>query len=51
VYLLARIHPRSPKRANMTSERKVVLITGASRGIGAQLSKAYQDIGRRGRQA
>jgi NAD(P)-dependent dehydrogenase (short-subunit alcohol dehydrogenase family) len=29
----------------MTSERKVVLITGASRGIGAQLSKAYRDIG------
>jgi NAD(P)-dependent dehydrogenase (short-subunit alcohol dehydrogenase family) len=29
----------------MTSERKVVVITGASRGIGAQLSKAYRDIG------
>jgi NAD(P)-dependent dehydrogenase (short-subunit alcohol dehydrogenase family) len=25
----------------MTPERKVVVITGASRGIGAQLSKAY----------
>jgi len=29
----------------MTSERKVVVITGASRGIGAQLSKAYRQIG------
>jgi NAD(P)-dependent dehydrogenase (short-subunit alcohol dehydrogenase family) len=29
----------------MISERKVVVITGASRGIGAQLSKAYRDIG------
>ena len=29
----------------MTSERKVVVITGASRGIGAQLSKAYRHIG------
>jgi NAD(P)-dependent dehydrogenase (short-subunit alcohol dehydrogenase family) len=29
----------------MTSERKVVVITGASRGIGAQMSKAYRDIG------
>jgi NAD(P)-dependent dehydrogenase (short-subunit alcohol dehydrogenase family) len=29
----------------MTSERKVVIITGASRGIGAQLSKAYRGIG------
>jgi NAD(P)-dependent dehydrogenase (short-subunit alcohol dehydrogenase family) len=29
----------------MTSELKVVVITGASRGIGAQLSKAYRDIG------
>jgi NAD(P)-dependent dehydrogenase (short-subunit alcohol dehydrogenase family) len=29
----------------MTSERKVVVITGASRGIGAQLSKAYKHIG------
>ena len=29
----------------MTPERKVVAITGASRGIGAQLSKAYRDIG------
>ena len=29
----------------MTPERKVVVITGASRGIGAQLSKAYRDIG------
>jgi NAD(P)-dependent dehydrogenase (short-subunit alcohol dehydrogenase family) len=29
----------------MTSERKVVIITGASGGIGAQLSKAYRDIG------
>jgi NAD(P)-dependent dehydrogenase (short-subunit alcohol dehydrogenase family) len=29
----------------MTSEQKVVVITGASRGIGAQLSKAYRDIG------
>src|ERR1700680_1148205 len=27
------------------SERKVVVITGASRGIGAQLSKAYRQIG------
>jgi NAD(P)-dependent dehydrogenase (short-subunit alcohol dehydrogenase family) len=29
----------------MTPERKVVVITGASRGIGAQLSKAYRHIG------
>jgi NAD(P)-dependent dehydrogenase (short-subunit alcohol dehydrogenase family) len=29
----------------MTSERKVVVITGASGGIGAQLSKAYRQIG------
>src|SRR3984957_6338421 len=29
----------------MTPERKVVVITGASRGIGAQLSKAYRQIG------
>jgi NAD(P)-dependent dehydrogenase (short-subunit alcohol dehydrogenase family) len=29
----------------MTSERKVVVITGASRGIGAQLAKAYRHIG------
>ena len=29
----------------MTSDRKVVVITGASRGIGAQLSKAYRQIG------
>jgi NAD(P)-dependent dehydrogenase (short-subunit alcohol dehydrogenase family) len=29
----------------MTSERKVVVITGASRGIGAQLAKAYRQIG------
>src|SRR4030081_3100143 len=29
----------------MTPERKVVVITGASRGIGAQLSKAYKHIG------
>jgi NAD(P)-dependent dehydrogenase (short-subunit alcohol dehydrogenase family) len=29
----------------MTSERKVVVITGASPGIGAQLSKAYRHIG------
>ena len=29
----------------MTPERKVVVITGASRGIGAQLSKAYPHIG------
>src|SRR5882672_9008583 len=29
----------------MTSERKVVVITGASRGIGAQLSEAYRHIG------
>src|SRR5260370_11856373 len=29
----------------MTSERKVVVITGESRGIGAQLSKAYRQIG------
>jgi NAD(P)-dependent dehydrogenase (short-subunit alcohol dehydrogenase family) len=29
----------------MTSERKVVVITGASRGIGARLSKAYRHIG------
>jgi NAD(P)-dependent dehydrogenase (short-subunit alcohol dehydrogenase family) len=33
------------KGTNMTSERKVVVITGASRGIGAQLSKAYRQIG------
>jgi NAD(P)-dependent dehydrogenase (short-subunit alcohol dehydrogenase family) len=33
------------KRANMTPERKVVVITGASRGIGAQLSNAYRHIG------
>jgi NAD(P)-dependent dehydrogenase (short-subunit alcohol dehydrogenase family) len=32
------------KGTNMTSERKVVVITGASRGIGAQLSKAYRQI-------
>ena len=29
----------------MTPERKGVVITGASRGIGAQLSKAYRHIG------
>ena len=29
----------------MTSQQKVVVITGASSGIGAQLSKAYQRIG------
>ena len=29
----------------MTPERNVVVITGASRGIGAQLSKAYRHIG------
>jgi NAD(P)-dependent dehydrogenase (short-subunit alcohol dehydrogenase family) len=29
----------------MTPERKVVVITGASRGIGAQLSQAYRHIG------
>src|ERR1700751_1867362 len=29
----------------MTSERKVAVITGASRGIGAGLLKAYRDIG------
>ena len=29
----------------MTPERKVVVITGASRGVGAQLSKAYRHIG------
>jgi NAD(P)-dependent dehydrogenase (short-subunit alcohol dehydrogenase family) len=29
----------------MTPEQKVVVITGASRGIGAQLSKAYRHIG------
>jgi NAD(P)-dependent dehydrogenase (short-subunit alcohol dehydrogenase family) len=29
----------------MTLERKVVVITGASRGIGAQLSEAYRQIG------
>src|SRR5262245_54345587 len=29
----------------MTSERKVVVITGASRGVGAQLAKAYRQIG------
>ena len=29
----------------MTPERKVVVITGASRGIGEQLSKAYRHIG------
>src|SRR3984893_11679613 len=32
----------------MTSERKVVVITGASRGTGAQLSKAYRHIGYQG---
>src|SRR5208282_513482 len=32
----------------MTPERKVVVITGASRGIGAQLSKAYRHIGYQG---
>src|ERR1700730_901204 len=37
--------PSTLKRANMTSERKVVVITGASRGIGAHLSKAYRHIG------
>ena len=29
----------------MTSERKVAIITGASRGIGAGLLEAYRDIG------
>jgi NAD(P)-dependent dehydrogenase (short-subunit alcohol dehydrogenase family) len=29
----------------MKSERKVAIITGASRGIGAALLKAYRDIG------
>src|SRR5262249_23694017 len=29
----------------MTSERKVAVITGASRGIGAALLRAYRDIG------
>ena len=29
----------------MTSEQKVAVITGASRGIGAGLLKAYRDIG------
>ena len=29
----------------MTSEPKVAVITGASRGIGAGLLKAYRDIG------
>jgi NAD(P)-dependent dehydrogenase (short-subunit alcohol dehydrogenase family) len=29
----------------MAPERKVVVITGASRGIGAQLSNAYRHIG------
>jgi short-subunit dehydrogenase len=29
----------------MISERKVIVITGASRGIGAQLSKDYRQIG------
>jgi NAD(P)-dependent dehydrogenase (short-subunit alcohol dehydrogenase family) len=33
------------KRATMTSERKVVVVTGASGGIGAQLAKAYRHIG------
>jgi len=33
------------KRATMTSERKVVVVTGASGGIGAQLSKTYRQIG------
>jgi short-subunit dehydrogenase len=28
----------------MTPQQKVVVITGASRGIGAQLSKAYRHI-------
>jgi NAD(P)-dependent dehydrogenase (short-subunit alcohol dehydrogenase family) len=29
----------------MTSDQKVAVITGASRGIGAQLSKVYRHIG------
>ena len=29
----------------MKSERKVAIITGASRGIGAALLRAYRDIG------
>ena len=39
------IHNCLREGANMTSERKVAVITGASRGIGAGLLKAYRDIG------
>jgi NAD(P)-dependent dehydrogenase (short-subunit alcohol dehydrogenase family) len=35
------------KETSMSSERKVAVITGASRGIGAALAEAYRDLGYR----
>src|SRR5580765_7190342 len=36
-----------PRRAIMSNEQKVAIITGASQGIGAGLVKAYRDRGYR----